>query len=145
MAGPRQPALAQPTSCGLRWKCDELRRTRTAVRLWLLVAIAYDGLVFVPVMHFGDYPIERPMLGLMLANPVDRARVLQLLQFDLSALLGYSGAVFQQLFSGPRGVAIASTALCFVSSRPSRWACGHSNRATSDRPSFGQLLSTEDL
>jgi len=59
----------------------------------------YDGLVFVPVMHFGDYPIERPMLGLMLANPVDRARVLQLLQFDLSALLGYSGAVFQQLFS----------------------------------------------
>ena len=92
---------------------DRLRRMGTAVALWLLVAVVYDGLVLVLVMLFGDYPIERPMLGLMLANPVDLARVLLLLQFDLSALLGYTGAVFQQLFSGPRGIAIAATALGF--------------------------------
>ena len=43
---------------------------------------------------FADYPIERPMLGLMLANPVDLARVVLLLRFDVSALMGYTGAVF---------------------------------------------------
>jgi Cu-processing system permease protein len=92
---------------------DRLRRMGTAVGLWLLVAVVYDGLVLVLVMLFGDYPIERPMLGLMFANPVDLARVILLLQFDLSALLGYTGAVFQQLFSGGRGVLIAAAALGF--------------------------------
>lgn len=92
---------------------DQLRRMGAAVGLWLLVAVVYDGLVLVLVMLFGDYPIERPMLGLMLANPVDLARVILLLQFDLSALLGYTGATFQQLFSGGRGVAIAAAALGF--------------------------------
>jgi Cu-processing system permease protein len=62
-------------------------------------------------MLFGDRAIERPMLGLMIANPVDLARVLLLLQFDLSALMGYTGAVFQRFFSGARGTAIAASAL----------------------------------
>jgi Cu-processing system permease protein len=92
---------------------DRLRRMGAAVGLWLLVAVVYDGLVLVFVMLFGDYPIERPMLGLMFANPVDLARVILLLQFDLSALLGYTGAAFQQLFSGGRGIVVAAAALGF--------------------------------
>jgi Cu-processing system permease protein len=92
---------------------DRLKRMAAAIGVWLLVAVLYDGIVLVVVMLFGDRPIERPMLGLMIANPVDLARVLLLLQFDLSALMGYTGAVFQQFFSGARGTAIAASALAF--------------------------------
>ena len=90
---------------------DRLKRIAAAIGVWLLVAVMYDGLVLVLVMVLADYPIERPMLALMIANPVDLARVLLLLQFDISALLGYTGAVFEQFFSGGRGIAIASAAL----------------------------------
>jgi len=90
---------------------DRLRRMGTAIALWLVTAVLYDGLVLVLAMLLADYPIERTMLGLTLGNPVDLARVLLLLRFDVSALMGYTGAVFQQFFGGALGIAIASTAL----------------------------------
>jgi Cu-processing system permease protein len=90
---------------------DRLRRMGTAIALWLVTAVLYDGLVLVLAMVFADYPIERVLLGLTLGNPVDLARVILLLQFDVSALMGYTGAVFEQFFGGAMGIAIASTAL----------------------------------
>lgn len=93
------------------WSDDRLRRMGAAIGVWLFLSVLYDGFVLVLVMLFGDYPIERPMLGVMLANPVDLARVILLLQLDMSALMGYTGAAFQQFFSGGKGIAIASMAL----------------------------------
>ena len=93
------------------WTEDRLRRMGAAIGVWLFVSVLYDGLVLVLVMIFRDYPLERPMLGLMLANPVDLARVLLLLQLDMSALMGYTGAAFEQFFSGGAGVAVAAAAL----------------------------------
>ena len=93
------------------WSDDRLRRMGAAIGVWLFTAVLYDGLVLILVMLFGDYPIERPMLAVMLANPVDLARVVLLLQLDMSALMGYTGAAFQQFFSGGRGIAIAAVAL----------------------------------
>ena len=58
-----------------------------------------------------DYPVERPLLGAMLANPIDLARVLLLLRFDSAALLGYTGAVFADFFGGRTGALVASAAL----------------------------------
>lgn len=92
---------------------DRLRRMGTAIALWLVSAVLYDGLVLVLAMVFANYPIERMLLGLTLGNPVDLARVILLLQFDVSALMGYTGAVFQQFFGGATGIALASTALAF--------------------------------
>jgi Cu-processing system permease protein len=90
---------------------DRLRRMGAAIALWLLFAVLYDGLVLAVAMVFANHPIERMLLGLTLANPVDLARVILLLRFDVSALMGYTGAVFQQVFDGGRGIAIASAAL----------------------------------
>ena len=100
------------------WSEDRLRRMGTAIGVWLLLAVVYDGLVLVLVLLFGDHPIERPMLAVMIANPVDLARVLLLLQLDMSALMGYTGAAFQQFFSGGKGIAIASLALAFWVAAP---------------------------
>jgi len=47
----------------------------------------------------------------VLANPVDLARVLLLLRFDLAALMGYTGAVFQRLLGGWTGSILAGAAL----------------------------------
>jgi Cu-processing system permease protein len=90
---------------------DKVRGLGAAVGLWLLLGLLYDGAVLLAVALLGDYPIERPLLGLMLANPIDLARVLLLLRFDVAALLGYTGAVFATFFGGGLGTAIAALAL----------------------------------
>ena len=90
---------------------DRLTGLGIAIGVWLVSAVVYDGLVLLVVSIFADYPLERPMLGAMLANPVDLARVVLLLRFDVAALLGYTGAVFAQFFGGAKGTAIAAGAL----------------------------------
>ena len=89
---------------------DKVRGLGTAIGVWLTLSLVYDGLVMVGVALFADYPIERPVLALMLANPIDLARVLLLLRFDAGALQGYTGAVFTQFFGGA-GAAVAVGAL----------------------------------
>lgn len=90
---------------------DKVKGLGVAVGLWLLFSLLYDGLVLLLAMIFADYPLERPLLGLMLANPVDLARVFLLLRLDVAALMGYTGAVFQQFFGSATGAAVAATAL----------------------------------
>jgi len=90
---------------------DRLRGLGVALGLWLLVGLLYDGLVLVAVALFSDYPIERPLLALTFANPVDLARVLLLLKLDVAALMGYTGAVFQRAFSGALGPSLAAAML----------------------------------
>lgn len=90
---------------------DKSRGLGAAIALWLALAVLYDGLVLLLVSLFADYPLERPLLGVMIANPVDLARVVLLLRFDVSALMGYTGAVFKNFFGGAGGLAVAALAL----------------------------------
>ncbi|HET9426089.1 MAG TPA: ABC transporter permease subunit [Gemmatimonadaceae bacterium] len=97
---------------------DRVRGLATALGVWLLLAVVYDGLTLMAATQFADYPIERPMLVAMIANPIDLARLLLLFQFDVAALLGYTGAVFQRFFEGALGLAIAAGALVFWTTVP---------------------------
>lgn len=97
--------------CIALWSGDRLRGLGTAIGVWMLCAIIYDGLVMAAVAAFSDYPLERPMLALTLANPIDLARVALLLQLDVSALMGYTGAVFQHFLGGGFGSLVAAGAL----------------------------------
>ncbi|MCB1048333.1 MAG: ABC transporter permease subunit [Calditrichaeota bacterium] len=90
---------------------NRLRGLGLAIVLWLLLAVAWDGLVLMLAYLFSDWPMEGPVLVLCLLNPIDLARVLVLLHFELGAMMGYTGAVFQQFFSGPLGTALASLSL----------------------------------
>lgn len=90
---------------------DRVKGLGIAIAGWLAASVLYDGLVLFLALRFADYPVERPLLGLMLANPVDLARIVLLLQFDVSALMGYTGAVFKHFFGSAGGIAIAATAL----------------------------------
>lgn len=90
---------------------DRLKGMSLSLGAWFLLTIGYDGAVLAVVSMFGDWPLDRPLLGLMLGNPVDVARVLVLTALDASALLGYTGALFRRAFGSLLGPSIALTAL----------------------------------
>lgn len=90
---------------------DRLKGMSMSLGAWFLFTIGYDGAVLAVVSMFGDWPLEKPMLALMLGNPVDLARVLVLTGLDTAALLGYTGALFRRLFGGALGPSVAITAL----------------------------------
>lgn len=82
-----------------------------AILMWLFLAIIYDGLFLMSLIFFEDYPLDKvSLIGTML-NPIDLSRTLILLKLDISALLGYTGAVFKQFFGTSFGLIISVFAL----------------------------------
>jgi Cu-processing system permease protein len=79
--------------------------------VWIFLAVAWDALVLAGANAFHAWPLERPLLVLMILNPVDLARVVLMLNFDVSALMGYTGAVFEEFFGQSVGLAVALAAL----------------------------------
>lgn len=78
-----------------------------AILLWLFLAIIYDGLFLMTLVMFDDYPLDKlSLIGTML-NPIDLSRTLILLKLDISALLGYTGAVFKQFFGTDFGLIVS--------------------------------------
>jgi Cu-processing system permease protein len=92
---------------------DRLRGVGIALGIWLFATVAYDGIVLTAVALFSNHPIERPLLALMFANPVDLGRVVLLLRLDVAALMGYTGAVFAQFFGTFGGAIAAAAGLAF--------------------------------
>lgn len=86
---------------------DKSRGIGVALLLWFYFALLYDGLVLGILFGFSDYPLEKAMLGLTTLNPVDLARIFILLQMDVSALMGYTGALYQEFFGSALGSAYA--------------------------------------
>ena len=82
-----------------------------AILLWLFMAVIYDGLFLMSLIAFEEYPLDVFSLAGTMANPIDLSRVLILLKLDISALLGYTGAVFQKYFGTNFGVLLSSSVL----------------------------------
>ena len=83
-----------------------------AILMWLFLAVVYDGIFMILAIKFKEYPLEKFALGAMLFNPIDLSRTLILLKLDISALLGYTGAVFKQFFGTNRGIIMSMLILC---------------------------------
>ena len=79
-----------------------------AILMWLFFAVIYDGAFLISLIMFNDYPLDKFSLVATMLNPIDLSRILILLKLDISALLGYTGAVFQQFFGTGLGI-MAST------------------------------------
>jgi Cu-processing system permease protein len=84
-----------------------------ALLLWLAFAVLYDAAILLAVTLLSEYPLERPLLLLVLLNPVDLARVLLLLKLDVAALMGYTGATLQRFFGNATGLLVTGVALVF--------------------------------
>ena len=70
------------------------------------------------MFQFADYPIEGIMATLAGLNPVGLSRIFVLLQLDISAMLGYAGAVFAQVFGSGGGMGISLVVLLLWAAFP---------------------------
>jgi len=86
---------------------DKARGIGASILLWLYFSLLFDGLVLFLLFQFADYPLEKPMIGVTALNPVDLGRILILLQMDVSAMMGYTGAIFKDFFGTWPGVAFS--------------------------------------
>ena len=78
-----------------------------AILLWLFMAVIYDGIFLVSLVVFDDYPLDKVTLVASLFNPIDLSRILILLKLDISALLGYTGALFQKFLGEEWGMLVS--------------------------------------
>jgi Cu-processing system permease protein len=92
--------------CGILMR-DKARGIGGAIIVWLVLSLIYDGLVLFFMFQYADYPIEKLMVILTAINPIDLARVQVLLQVDVSALMGYTGAIFKKMFGNAFGYTLA--------------------------------------
>lgn len=83
---------------------DKARGIGAALLLWFYFALIYDGLVLLILFSFSDYPLEKITLLLSSLNPIDLGRIYLMLQMDVSALMGYTGATYKDFFGSSTGL-----------------------------------------
>lgn len=90
---------------------DKAKAIGIALLFWFYFSLIYDGFLLWFVYAFVDYPLEKLTLTLIALNPVDLARVIMLLQLDISALMGYTGAFYKQFFGSSFGTVFSTSVL----------------------------------
>ncbi len=90
---------------------DKARGIGVAILLWLYFSLLFDGIVLFLLFQFADYPMEKPMIFISSLNPIDLGRIMILLKMDISALMGYTGAIFQQFFGTITGQLLSLTVM----------------------------------
>ena len=91
---------------------DKAKGIGIAIMIWLYFALIFDGMVLFLLFQFSEYPIEKAMVGLTALSPIDLARIQILLHLDVSAMMGYTGAIFKDFFGTSLGLIISFMLLC---------------------------------
>lgn len=84
-----------------------------AILMWLFFAVIYDGIFLISLVMLDEYPLDKFSLIATMFNPIDLSRILILLKLDISALLGYTGAVFRKFFGTGLGMFLSILILVF--------------------------------
>ncbi|MBX9807888.1 MAG: ABC transporter permease [Flavobacteriaceae bacterium] len=91
---------------------DKAKGIGIAIMIWLYFALLFDGMVLFLLFQLSDYPIEKAMVAVTALNPIDLARIQILLQLDVSAMMGYTGAIFKDFFGTSFGLIMSFILLC---------------------------------
>lgn len=83
---------------------DKAKGIGFALMLWFYFSLIYDGLVLLLMFLFADYSLEKFMWIFTALNPVDLARITILLQMDVAALMGFTGATYKAFFGSGWGM-----------------------------------------
>lgn len=97
---------------------DKARGIGMAMLLWFYFAILHDGLMLFVMFYFGDYPLEKATIGMIALNPIDLGRVIVLLQMDVSALMGYTGAMMKDLLGSALGITCGAAVMVLWAAAP---------------------------
>lgn len=93
------------------WVRDKAKGIGLAIMLWLYFALLFDGIILLLLFQLSDYPIEHAMVFVTMLSPIDLARILVILQLDVSTLLGYTGAIFRNFLGTTLGTTVATLTL----------------------------------
>ena len=101
---------------------DKAKGIGLSLVFWLYFSLIYDGLILMIMFNFSDYPIDKIVVALLSLNPVDVTRVMILMKMEMSAMLGYSGAVFTDFLGSNVGMIYSVVLLLVWSIIPFLWA-----------------------
>ena len=101
---------------------DKARGIGSALLLWFYFALIYDGLVLLTLFSFSEYPMEKFTLLLSALNPIDLGRIFIMLKMDVSALMGYTGALYKDFFGSGTGVLFTAGIMFLWIALPLWWA-----------------------
>jgi Cu-processing system permease protein len=90
---------------------DKAKAIGVALLFWFYFSLIYDGMLLWVIYSFSDYPLEEVTLALVALNPIDLARILILLELDISALMGYTGAFYKEFFGNSIGLFFSTVLL----------------------------------
>lgn len=90
---------------------DKAKGIGITILLWFYFTLIYDGLILFLLFRFSDYPIEKSMIAISCLNPVDLVRIIILLNVDIAAIMGYTGALFKDFFDSRSGAGLSAAAL----------------------------------
>ncbi len=90
---------------------EKARGVGVALVIWLIFILVFDALLMWLMFTFSDYPIEPFVVPIAGINPVDLARIMVMLQVDLAAMMGYSGAIYKNFFGSTGGMVVAGAIL----------------------------------
>jgi Cu-processing system permease protein len=88
---------------------DKARGIGLALMLWFYFALIYDGLVLMVLFGFSEYPLQKITIVLSSLNPIDLGRIFIMLNMDISALMGYTGASFKDALGSGTGIIYSMT------------------------------------
>jgi Cu-processing system permease protein len=83
---------------------DKSKGIGVSLMIWLYLSVLFDGIVLMLYLYLSDYPLQKTVIILSALNPVDLARIVLLLQLDISALMGYTGVTFHNFFGSTNGL-----------------------------------------
>jgi Cu-processing system permease protein len=86
---------------------DKAKGIGVSILVWFYFSLIYDGIILFILFSFSDYPIENAVMFLTCLNPVDLGRIMMLLQLDVSALMGYTGALYHDFLGNTTGTFIS--------------------------------------
>ncbi len=83
---------------------DKARGIGITLLLWFYFTLIFDGIVLLILFSFSDYPLEKFTLFISSLNPIDLGRIFIMLKMDVSALMGYTGALYKDFFGSASGM-----------------------------------------
>ena len=90
---------------------NKIRGFGIALFIWFFLAVLYDGLLLLLLVLLSDYPTDSFAITAIILNPIDLSRVMIMLGLDISAMMGYTGAVFLKFFGTAKGIPISVLAM----------------------------------
>ena len=90
---------------------DKTRGTGVSILIWLLLTMIYDAILLYAIFLLSDWPLETPLLTLLMHNPLDLTRFQVILQMDVAAMMGYGGAAFKEFLGATGGIIVSAILL----------------------------------